>query len=91
MNVINPSKRKKTFLSQSRDRLDILVGKLSSNKKDEDYRSAQQRRRREGTLSPRSTEYSLMIQAMVSKTIHFHILITFYDYFDKFYQFVKSV
>ncbi|CAG5085095.1 Oidioi.mRNA.OKI2018_I69.PAR.g10808.t1.cds [Oikopleura dioica] len=57
-----PNKRKKTFLSQSRDRLDVLVGKLSSSKKDEDYRSAQQRRRREGTLSPRSTEYSLMIQ-----------------------------
>lgn len=56
-----PEKRKKTFLSQSRDRLDHLVGKLSA-KKDEDYRSAQQRKRREGTLSPRSTEYSLMIQ-----------------------------
>ncbi|CBY42621.1 unnamed protein product, partial [Oikopleura dioica] len=67
--VINPSKRKKTFLSQSRDRLDILVGKLSSGKKDEDYRSAQQRRRREGTLSPRSTEYSLMIQETVSNSL----------------------
>ena len=65
--------RKKNFLSQSRERLDNFVGKISGNKqrtererseseRDEDFRSSQQRRKREGTLSPRSTEYSLMLK-----------------------------
>lgn len=60
--------RKKNFLSQSRERLDNFVGKISGNRqrpdvdRDDDYRAVQQRRKREGTLSPRSTEYSLMLK-----------------------------
>ena len=55
-----PKNRKKNFLSQSRERLDNFVNKIS--RPGDDYRTVQQRRKREGTLSPRSTEYSLILK-----------------------------
>ena len=64
----------KNFLSHSRERLDNFVGKLTKPKEQllesaasvgaglDNYRAVQQKKRREGTLSPRSTEYQYMIK-----------------------------
>ena len=70
------SKRKKNFLSHSRERLDNFVGKFSGSKKtllddeaEPDYRQIQQKKRKEGTLSPRSNEFSYMIKECVKRKL----------------------